>query len=269
MDPAVVAVATHAIDTAQIASKQVPVPLAFEMVAVIVASASGVLSARERKLDLIGALGLAVIVSLGGGLLRDIILGEHNVYILQQPLALPVAIGTAAATFVFPGMVEKPDRLIAVLDIFSVGLFAVMGADKTMAYGYPFITCAMMGFLTAVGGGMLRDITLARVPSIFQRGNLYALAALAGAVLYMALIQYFEVWNIAAAFIATLATMVIRWWSLRYNIMSPTELDFHKLPEPIKKVARPVVHPIRRASQHVSNRTLDALERSGLRKKKK
>ena len=164
MSPAVLAVTAHAANAMALGEEMVQIPIAFEMVAVIVAAASGVLAARENKLDLIGAIGLAVLVSLGGGLTRDVILQEHNVYILQQPLALPVSIGTAAAVFAFPWMVEKPDRLISVLDIFAVGLFAVMGADKTMAYGYPPITCVMMGFITAVGGGMLRDICLARVP---------------------------------------------------------------------------------------------------------
>ncbi len=232
--------------------EMVPIPIAFEMVAVIVAAASGVLAARENKLDLIGAIGLAVLVSLGGGLTRDVILQEHNVYILQQPLALPVSIGTAAAVFAFPWMVEKPDRLISVLDIFAVGLFAVMGADKTMAYGYPPITCVMMGFITAVGGGMLRDICLARVPYIFRRSNLYAMAAIAGAITYMVLIESLGMWNIAAAFISVALTMFIRWWSIRFNIMSPTEFDPHKMPEPVKKVARPVVRPIQRAGRRIS-----------------
>lgn len=232
--------------------EMVPIPIAFEMVAVIVAAASGVLAARENKLDLIGAIGLAVLVSLGGGLTRDVILQEHNVYILQQPLALPVSIGTAAAVFAFPWMVEKPDRLISVLDIFAVGLFAVMGADKTMAYGYPPITCVMMGFITAVGGGMLRDICLARVPYIFRRSNLYAMAAIAGAITYMVLIESLGMWNIAAAFISVALTMFIRWWSIRFNIMSPTEFDPHKMPEPVKKVTRPVVRPIQRAGRRIS-----------------
>ncbi|MEE0704309.1 MAG: trimeric intracellular cation channel family protein [Collinsella sp.] len=252
MSPAVLAVTAHAANAMALGEEMVQIPIAFEMVAVIVAAASGVLAARENKLDLIGAIGLAVLVSLGGGLTRDVILQEHNVYILQQPLALPVSIGTAAAVFAFPWMVEKPDRLISVLDIFAVGLFAVMGADKTMAYGYPPITCVMMGFITAVGGGMLRDICLARVPYIFRRSNLYAMAAIAGAITYMVLIESLGMWNIAAAFISVALTMFIRWWSIRFNIMSPTEFDPHKMPEPVKKVARPVVRPIQRAGRRIS-----------------
>lgn len=266
MFPAVLAVTQSAVSASVIASESVAIPLAFELFAVVVAAATGALTARENKLDLVGAIGLAVLVSLGGGLIRDVILQEGNVYILRQPLALPVAVATAAAVFTFPVMVEKPDRLVAVLDIFSVGLFAVMGADKTMLYGYPAITCVMMGFFTAVGGGLLRDVCLARVPYIFQRSNLYAIAAIAGALTYIVLVQYLEIWNIAAAVISVAVTMAVRWWSIRYNIMSPTEVDLHKLPEPVKKVARPVVRPVRKAAQHVSTKTSQAAEQARLRK---
>lgn len=266
MFPAVLAVTQSAASASVIASESVAIPLAFELLAVVVAAATGALTARENKLDLVGAIGLAVLVSLGGGLIRDVILQEGNVYILRQPLALPVAIATAAAVFTFPVMVEKPDRLVAILDIFSVGLFAVMGADKTMLYGYPAITCVMMGFFTAVGGGLLRDVCLARVPYIFQRSNLYAIAAIAGALTYIVLVQCLDIWNIAAAVIGVAVTMAVRWWSIRYNIMSPTEVDLHKLPEPVKKVARPVVRPVRKAAQHVSTKTGQAAERARLRK---
>lgn len=266
MFPAVLAVTQSAVSASVIASESVAIPLAFELLAVVVAAATGALTARENKLDLVGAIGLAVLVSLGGGLIRDVILQEGNVYILRQPLALPVAVATAAAVFTFPVMVEKPDRLVAILDIFSVGLFAVMGADKTMLYGYPAITCVMMGFFTAVGGGLLRDVCLARVPYIFQRSNLYAIAAIAGALTYIVLVQCLDIWNIAAAVISVAVTMAVRWWSIRYNIMSPTEVDLHKLPEPVKKVARPVVRPVRKAAQHVSAKTSQAAEQARLRK---
>lgn len=266
MFPAVLAVTQSAASASVIASESVAIPLAFELLAVVVAAATGALTARENKLDLVGAIGLAVLVSLGGGLIRDVILQEGNVYILHQPLALPVAVATATAVFTFPVMVEKPDRLVAVLDIFSVGLFAVMGADKTMLYGYPAITCVMMGFFTAVGGGLLRDVCLARVPYIFQRSNLYAIAAIAGASAYIVLVQCLDIWNIAAAVIGVAVTMAVRWWSIRYNIMSPTEVDLHKLPEPVKKVARPVVRPVRKAAQHVSSKTSQAAEQARLRK---
>ncbi len=165
----------------------VTVPVWIELIAIVVASVSGALTAREKKLDLVGAVCLAALCSLGGGLLRDMTLQVGDVYILNQPLAMPAAILTAAIVFIAPSVVAKQDRLIAVLDIFAVGLYAATGADKALVYGFNPIICITMGFFTGVGGGMLRDVFLGEVPYIFQRSNLYALAAIAGAGVYVAL----------------------------------------------------------------------------------
>lgn len=258
---AAMTVTSHATDA------MVAIPFWLEMFAVVAASISGVLVAREHKLDLVGAVALAVVCGLGGGLLRDMTLQVGNVYILNQPMALPLSIATAAIIYIFPAIVDKPEKLIPLLDIISVGIYAATGADKALIYGFTPAVCIMMGFFTAVGGGMLRDICLARVPYIFQRSNLYAIAAIAGAIAYMTLIECLGMWNIAAATISVALTMLIRWWSIRYNIMSPTEFDPHKLPEPVKKVARPVVRPIQRAGHQVSAKTSQAAARARDRKR--
>lgn len=221
--PAVAAIVSSA------SSQQAAIPLGIEMFVVVVSSASGVLSARQNKLDYIGALWLALLVGLGGGLLRDMILQVGDVYILKQPLAIPVSIIAATIVFVFPMIVEKSDRPLEVLDIFSVGLYAVMGADKAMAYGFEPAVCVMMGFFTAVGGGMLRDICLAKTPYIFKRGNFYAIAAIAGSATYILLVQGLGMHNMIALVVSTAVTMALRWVSMRYNILSPTEVDLTRM----------------------------------------
>lgn len=203
----------------------VSIPLGLEMMAVVVASISGALSAREHKLDLTAAVVLAVACSLGGGLIRDMILQVGDVYILNQPLALPVAVLTAAITFVLPTLFEKQDKLIAVLDILAVGLYAAFGADKALVYGFEPMIGVMMGFFTGVGGGMLRDICMGRTPYIFQPSNLYAIASIAGATVYVVLVETFGVLNVIALVACVAVTMALRYVSLRFNITSPTDVD--------------------------------------------
>ena len=210
-------------------AEPVSVPVWLELVAIAAASVSGVLTAREKKLDLVGAVWLAVVCSLGGGLLRDMTLQVGDVYILNQPLALPGAIITAAVVFVIPKAIERQDKLIAVLDIFAVGLYAATGADKALVYGFNPLICIMMGFFTAVGGGMLRDICLGQTPGIFQRSNLYAVAAIAGAGCYVALAAA-GVSHAVGVVVCVVVTMSLRWLSLKFNIMSPTEVDLSKVP---------------------------------------
>ena len=222
--PAIAALTT----TANATEDPVAIPLWIELVAIVVASVSGVLTARERKLDLVGAVSLAVLCSLGGGALRDMLLQVGDVYILSQPAALPAAIITAAVVFIIPSLVAKQDRLIAVLDIFAVGLYAATGADKALIFGFNPLVCIMMGFFTAVGGGMLRDIFLGQTPYIFQRSNFYAVAAIAGAASYVA-VAAAGLSHLLGVVVCVVVTMGLRFWSLHYNILSPTEVDLAKM----------------------------------------
>ena len=199
---AAMTVTSHASDA------MVAIPFWLEMFAVVAASISGVLVAREHKLDLVGAVALAVVCGLGGGLLRDMTLQVGNVYILNQPMALPLSIATAAIIY-----------------IFSVGIYAATGADKALVYGFAPAVCIMMGFFTAVGGGMLRDGFMGVVPGIFQRTNFYAIAAIAGSASYVALVMSGLMSNVAALVVCVVVTMGLRWLSLRFDIKSPTEED--------------------------------------------
>ena len=223
-DPTLPVVATVTA-TAHASDAMVAIPFWLEMFAVVAASISGVLVAREHKLDLVGAIALAVVCGLGGGLLRDMTLQVGNVYILNQPMALPLSIATAAIIYIFPAIVDKPDKLIPLLDIISVGIYAATGADKALVYGFAPVVCIMMGFFTAVGGGMLRDGFMGVVPGIFQRTNFYAIAAIAGSASYVCLVMSGLVSNVVALAVCVVVTMGLRWLSLRFDIKSPTEDD--------------------------------------------
>ena len=207
-------------------SQPVAIPVWLELGAVIAASVSGVLTARKRKLDLIGAIALAVVCGLGGGLLRDMTLQVGDVYILKQPLALPISIATAAIIYIVPAVVDKPERLIPVLDILSVGIYSATGADKAFVHGFGPFVCVMMGVFTAVGGGMLRDGFMGDVPGIFQRTNFYAIASIGGGTTYVALVSLTDIPSVAALVACVFVTIGLRWISLRFDIKSPTEDDF-------------------------------------------
>lgn len=238
-------------------SEMVTIPIWLEMLAIITASICGALTAREKKLDLIGAIAMAVLCSVGGGLLRDMVLQVGDVYILNQPLALPISILSAMVTFLIPSVIGSQDRLIAVLDIFAVGLYGATGADKAMAYGFNPLICVMMGFFTAVGGGMLRDIFLGETPTIFKRGNFYAIAAIAGASLFVILAKLIDISHMVALVACVAVTMGLRYLSVHYDIQSPAEID---LTETLR-------HPRRRergaaavSRQETSTRATEGLE---------
>lgn len=213
-------------------------PLWLDLAAVVVGSFSGVLAAQERRLDLVGMLALCFLSGLGGGLLRDVIMQVGNVYMLQSRWAIPVSLAAGLFGFVFPGLFRQFPHLLEWVDMLSVALFVVTGTDKAIVYNLYPMACVLMGILTGVGGGMLRDVFLGEVPRVFVRSNLYALCAVAGAVTYYGCIEWAGLRRPWAAVACVVVTVGLRRLSLRYGILSPSNVDLTpEIEEPARKVA--------------------------------
>jgi uncharacterized membrane protein YeiH len=140
----------------------------------------GALTAIDGKLDLLGVMVLAFSTALGGGIVRDLLIGAAPPNSIRDWRYGAVAFLGAGITFFWYGLVRQiPPSLIMVLDAAGLSLFAVSGAGKAMEFGiHPFIA-ALMGTITGVGGGTIRDMMLARIPNVLQ-SEIYAVAALAG-----------------------------------------------------------------------------------------
>ena len=108
---------------------------------------------------------------------------------LDSPFAIPASVATALVAFLFPQPLDRAGSLLEWLDIAAVALFALVGCDKALVHGLHLASCLLMGIMTGVGGGMLRDVFLGEVPRIFQRSNLYAVCALAGSAAYYAAVM--------------------------------------------------------------------------------
>ena len=202
----------------------VALPAFIELGAVAAGSVSGALEACKQRLDIVGVCVLALITALGGGMIRDMLLPTNSVYILDTPLAVILCLVVGVAAFFFSGLFYKLDKPIAVFDIISVAAFTVAGADKAIMCGYGFIPSVLMGVVTGVGGGVIRDVCLGRIPNIFKSSNLYAVCSLAGAVVYYAVVDLHVV-KLAAAAACTVAVVGLRWLSLRYNLITAAAVD--------------------------------------------
>lgn len=203
----------------------VSLPVWIELATVVVGSVAGVLVSYWRKLDLVGFVGLALICGLGGGLIRDVIMQQGGVYMLQSPYAIPASVATGIVGFLFPMPFERWQRVIEWFDILGVGLFSVLGTDKAIIFDLTPMAAILMGTITGIGGGMLRDVFLGEVPHIFRRDNLYAICAVAGAAAYYALVVYAHLGKPWAAAVCVALTVWMRRMSLRHNILSPADVD--------------------------------------------
>lgn len=210
--------------TADPASTALTIPAFFELGAVVAGAISGALEACSKRLDIIGVCVLGLITALGGGLIRDMILPTDQIYMLDNPVTVLLTTAVGIAAFFFSGLFYKLDKPIAVFDIISVALFTFSGTDKALLCGYGLIPCVFMGVITGVGGGLVRDVCLARIPNIFRSSNFYAICSMAGAIVYFVLVECHVV-KVVAAGACVVVVVGLRWLSLRYNLITAVPVD--------------------------------------------
>ncbi|QFZ16607.1 trimeric intracellular cation channel family protein [Saccharothrix syringae] len=153
---------------------------ALELVGIAAFAASGALAAVRARLDVFGVTVLALTTSLGGGTIRDVLLGVHPPVALVRWPYLAVAAVTGLVVFRFHPTVAKLRRSVLLLDAFGLGLFVTAGTTTALALGAPPYAACLVGMTTGIGGGALRDVLLREIPLVLRR-EIYAVAALAGA----------------------------------------------------------------------------------------
>ncbi len=176
---------------------------------------SGATAARRCHLDLFGILAIAFITACGGGIVRDLCIGAVPPAGLSDWRYLVTAVVAALLTIVAYRWVERLTYPVRLFDAMGLGLFAVYGAHKALLFGHNAEVAVLLGMVTAVGGGMARDVLLARVSIVLQQ-EIYALAALAGAALTV-LGEYLDWPPVWATWLPILFCFGLRFLSLRYH----------------------------------------------------
>ena len=143
---------------------------------------SGATAAKQRGLDLFGIFAIAFIVACGGGIIRDLCIGAIPPAGLTNSNYLAAAIIATGMTIGLYPFVQRLNHPVLLFDALGLSLFAVTGAQKSLAFGHNAEVAVLLGITTAVGGGVLRDISLNRIPVIFEK-EIYASAALIGALI--------------------------------------------------------------------------------------
>ena len=156
--------------------------LALDLVGVFAFALSGGLVAVKKRLDLFGVLVLAGAAALGGGVMRDVLIGHIPPVGVSDWRLISTAMVAGLVTFFFHPGVARISRLVRVLDAAGLAVFAIGGSLKALAAGMDPFTSVLVGGITAVGGGMVRDVLAGQVPEVLRR-EMYALPALLGSVL--------------------------------------------------------------------------------------
>lgn len=195
------------------------IAVALDLVGTLVFALSGALVGVRRDLDLFGIAVLAVSAGTGGGVLRDLLLGIAPPAALTNELYLPVALVAAGIGFFYHPGIAKLSSSVRLLDAVGLGFFAIAGTLKALDNGQGAVVAVLLGVLTGVGGGVIRDVLVAEVPVVLRQ-EIYALAALVGAAAFVALREA-EVTKAIAVPASVALVVALRILAMRRNWQAP------------------------------------------------
>ncbi|HOD68783.1 MAG TPA: trimeric intracellular cation channel family protein [Bacteroidaceae bacterium] len=179
---------------------------------------SGIRLAAEKEFDWFGALVVGFVTAIGGGTTRDLLLGVTPFWMLNGSYLIVTAL--ALLSFIFlKNVILRLNKTIFLFDTIGLGLFVVVGIEKTLAADYPFWVAIIMGMITGSVGGLIRDVLINEVPLILRR-DIYAVACIIGGLVF-ALCIWLEVDRALTNIISALTVMLVRFTSVRFKIQLP------------------------------------------------
>jgi uncharacterized membrane protein YeiH len=198
-----------------------PLLLALDLTGTFAFAVNGALTAlRVARLDIVGIVSLGMITALGGGIIRDVLLDSLPPATFSDWRYLAVAAGGGLVAFLSGRRLERLNTPITVLDAAGLSLFAVTGASKAFGLGLGPAQAVILGAVTGVGGGTLRDVMVGRIPSVLRSG-LYAIPALIGAAVTVVATQL-DLYGLAAAMAAAALCFGIRMIGVHFDLNAPT-----------------------------------------------
>jgi uncharacterized membrane protein YeiH len=205
----------------------VPVPdvsalyLALQHFGVAVSAVAGALAARGRRVDLFGVVVLALVTALGGGTVRDMCLGATPVFWISDWRYAATSVVTGVGTFWLVRQIEPLLKYLELADAGALALFTIVGASKSLAYGAGGFSAVVLGTMTGVAGGMLRDVLLNELPLVFRPEiRLYATAALVGATVFCGLHAWLPASNVPMLS-GVAVTLAMRLAAIRWSLSLP------------------------------------------------
>lgn len=205
-------------------------PLMISLTAVFLGGLSGAIFSVQRKFAITGVLAIAIATGLGGGIIRDILLGRVPIA-LTDPAYLPLVVVAALVGFFFASLIHRGRLLLDILDPIWMALFAVIGAQQTLNAELspdtdPLIFAAILvGCVSAFGGAVLRDLLAGETPQLVLPGPINYLAAIIGAMLYVAMVEWFGADKTASEWVTIIVVFGLRMLALRFGVRAPEPVD--------------------------------------------
>jgi len=193
---------------------------AIDILGTIAFAISGVLVAMEKKLDLFGVLIIAFVTAVGGGTLRDMLIGNTPVVWMRESVYIFTILGTVVFAILFVNQLKYLRKTLFLFDTIGIGLFTMVGIEKGLSAELVPIMCIILGTITASFGGVIRDILCNEIPVIFHK-EIYATACILGGISYFLLIQL-PIDGAYAYIVAILIIILVRILAVKFHIALPS-----------------------------------------------
>jgi uncharacterized membrane protein YeiH len=193
---------------------------AIDILGTIAFAISGVLVAMEKKLDLFGVLIIAFVTAVGGGTLRDMLIGNTPVVWMRESVYIFTILGTVIFAILFVNQLKYLRKTLFLFDTIGIGLFTMVGIEKGLSAELVPIMCIILGTITASFGGVIRDILCNEIPVIFHK-EIYATACILGGISYFLLIQL-PIDGAYAYIVAILIIILVRILAVKFHIALPS-----------------------------------------------
>ncbi|KYH34763.1 hypothetical protein CLTEP_12280 [Clostridium tepidiprofundi DSM 19306] len=203
----------------------------FEIIGTVAFAVSGALVGMQKKLDLFGIVTLAVVTAIGGGIFRDLFIGNTPPTAFMQPKYFLISVGAALCTFICYSKIYKSISIIKnvmlLFDAIGLGVFTALGANIAINHNFDnFFIVVCMGLISGVGGGMIRDILVRDIPLILIK-DIYAVASIVGGTVFYYSHSYVS--SSLGLYLCFFITFTLRLISIKYNFNLPTtkETRYH------------------------------------------
>lgn len=180
---------------------------------------SGALVALDKKFDIFGVIIIAFVTAVGGGMLRDVLINAHPINWIGDLNYLFVIFCAVLFTFLFKSKIAYLSKTLFLFDTIGISVFTLLGLEKALSFGLHPVIALIMGMISAVFGGVLRDVLTAKIPLIFEK-EIYASACLAGGLMYL-ILNYFRVEENTNFIISALVVVTIRGVAVRFSLELP------------------------------------------------
>lgn len=212
--------------------------LALDLIGVFVMGIVGGALARRLQFDAVGFSVLGIISGLGGGVIRDLVLDSGTPAAFASPWYLTASLGGVGLAYILQTETRFWRHTITMLDCLALGLWAAIGTAKSIAHGLDPLPAIMLGLTTAVGGGVIRDVVVGRIPIVFGGGPLYATAAIITSILtWLVYLWDLPAFTVVGASLIGAAVAIVAQWQ-RWQLPSAPDLSVTLSPTQMRTLIR-------------------------------